>query len=84
MEVVFEAITQAHSQLARKRVMGDLRVLTRDTEDLVKATLGDLRQTVRRTLSQHESTTAGVNHPYGWAGTAFGVGLLVGVLIGRK
>ncbi len=84
MEVVFEAIAQAHCQLARKRVLGDLEVLSRDTEDLVKAALSDLRRTVRRTLSQHELTTAGANHPYACLGTAFGVGLVVGVLIGRK
>jgi ElaB/YqjD/DUF883 family membrane-anchored ribosome-binding protein len=42
METYFGNIEHAHSDLARERVLADLKVLARDTEALLKATAGDL------------------------------------------
>jgi ElaB/YqjD/DUF883 family membrane-anchored ribosome-binding protein len=42
METSFESLEQAHSMVSRERVMRDLKVLARDTEDLLKVTAGDL------------------------------------------
>ena len=42
METYFGNIEHAHSNLARERVLTDLKVLARDTEALLKATAGDL------------------------------------------
>jgi ElaB/YqjD/DUF883 family membrane-anchored ribosome-binding protein len=42
METHFASLEEAHSAVARERVMRDLRTLARDTEDLLKMTAGDL------------------------------------------
>ena len=42
METNYETIEKAHSALARERVKADLETLTRDAEDLLKATAGDV------------------------------------------
>lgn len=42
METNYEAIEKAHSAVARERVLADLQTLTRDAEDLLKATAGDV------------------------------------------
>lgn len=44
METHFENLGQAHSLLARERVLSDLKSLARDTEDLLKVTAGDVSQ----------------------------------------
>jgi ElaB/YqjD/DUF883 family membrane-anchored ribosome-binding protein len=44
METHFENLGQAHSLMARERVLADLRSLARDTEDLLKVTAGDVSQ----------------------------------------
>src|SRR4051812_32166937 len=44
METNFEELEQAHSRLARERVMADLKSLVRDSEDLLKATAGDVSE----------------------------------------
>jgi ElaB/YqjD/DUF883 family membrane-anchored ribosome-binding protein len=41
METYYGGIEQAHSRLARDRVLADLKTLARDSEDLLKATLHD-------------------------------------------
>lgn len=54
METHFENLEHAHSAVSRERVMRDLRVLARDTEDLLKVTAGDLgdrAQEIRTRLS---------------------------------
>jgi ElaB/YqjD/DUF883 family membrane-anchored ribosome-binding protein len=111
METYFGNIEDAHSDLARQRVLTDLKVLARDTEALLKVTAGDLsdkasqaRSQVTAALERAKSTcielqaqavsTAkdaaqkanGVirDHPYESIGVAFGLGLLMGVLINRK
>ena len=111
METHFANIEQAHSSLARERVLEDLRVLVRDSETLLIATAGDLaekaqqararlgaalerakstcdelqRQTVTVAKAAAKKADAVVReHPYESIGVAFGVGLLIGVLAGRK
>jgi ElaB/YqjD/DUF883 family membrane-anchored ribosome-binding protein len=44
METHFEGLEQAHSHLARERVLADLRTLAHDSEALLKATAGDLSE----------------------------------------
>lgn len=111
METHFNEIEQAHSTLARERVLADLRTLARDSEDLLKATAGDVsekakeaRQRVLMALEKARATcddmqeetmararaaakkadTVIRDHPYESIGISFGVGLLIGVLVGRR
>ena len=44
METHFENLVQAHSVMARERVLRDLKTLAHDAEDLLKATAGDLSE----------------------------------------
>jgi ElaB/YqjD/DUF883 family membrane-anchored ribosome-binding protein len=111
METNYEAMGQAHSDISRERVMSDLKNLTRDAEDLVKATAGDVsdkardaRTRISAALERAKVTCAQLqeqtiakakaaaqkadtvirDHPYESIGVAFGVGLLLGVVVGRK
>lgn len=111
METHFENMERAHSTLARERVMADLKSLVRDSEDLLKATAGDVsekakeaRARVTAALDRARSTcnemqdqtfatakaaadkadTMIRTHPYESLGVAFGVGLLIGVLVTRR
>jgi ElaB/YqjD/DUF883 family membrane-anchored ribosome-binding protein len=108
METHFENMEHAHSTLARERVVADLKSLVRDSEDLLKATAGDVSEKVKETRSrltaalerakgtceglQHQTAatareaarkadTVIREHPYESLGVAFGVGLLIGVLV---
>ena len=111
METHFESLGQAHSTIARERVLQDFKTLARDAEDLLKATAGDVSdkakeararlagalERARATCEQvQEETVASVKaaaknadtvireHPYESIGVAFGVGLLIGVLVARR
>lgn len=111
METHFENIENAHSDLARERIVTDLKSLVRDSESLLKATANDMSDKVRETrarlataLERAKSTCNEVQvqtlatakaaalradstirqHPYESIGIAFGVGLLIGVLVTRK
>lgn len=111
METNYEAIEKAHSAIARERVVDDLQTLTRDAEDLLKATAGDVSEKAKEARSRvaaalerakttcvhwQEQTVATAKaaakkadvvireHPYESIGVAFGVGLLIGVLVARK
>ena len=111
METHFNEMEHAHSTLARERVLGDLKALARDAEDLLKATAGDVsekakeaRQRVTAALERargtcenlQEQTLASAraaarkadtvirDHPYESIGVGFGIGLLIGVLVGRR
>ena len=111
METHFENLEQAHSHAARERVLADLRALAHDSEELLKATAGDVsekakeaRSRLSAALSRTKATIeelqsqaiAGARvaakkadtvireHPYESIGVAFGVGLLIGVLVARK
>lgn len=90
-----------------EKLVGDLKVLSRDAEAMLQATagqagekMGELRS---RLSSVVESTKAAVHrieekavagakvadktirdHPYESIGVAFGVGLLIGVLVSRR
>ena len=91
--------------------MTDLKTLTHDAEDLLKATAGDVSEKAKEargrvaaaleraktTYTQlQDQTIAGAKaaakkadvvireHPYESIGIAFGVGLLIGVLVTRK
>ena len=48
METHFENLVQAHSEMARERVLRDLKTLAHDAEDLLKATADDLSEKTRR------------------------------------
>ena len=107
METNYEALQSAHSALARERVVADLQTLTRDAEDLLKATAHDVSEKVREarlrlgaaverakdTCVHLQAQTAAVakkadtvirEHPYESIGIAFGLGVLIGVLLTRK
>lgn len=111
METNYEAIENAHSAIARERVMADLQALTRDAEDLLKATASDVSEQAKaartrvaaaleraKTTSTYlqEQTVATAkaaakkadtvirDHPYESIGVAFGLGLLIGILVTRK
>ena len=111
METHFENIEQAHSGGARERVMQDLKTLTHDAEDLLKATASDVSDRAKAARSRLsaalerakvtyndmqaqtlEAAKAAAkkadvvirDHPYESIGVAFGVGLLIGVLVGRR
>lgn len=111
METHFENIQSAHSQLARERLLTDLRTLSHDAEDLLKATASDVSDKAKEARSRltealertkatckemEERTIANAkaavkqadtvirHHPYESIGVAFGIGMLIGVLITRK
>jgi ElaB/YqjD/DUF883 family membrane-anchored ribosome-binding protein len=111
METHFENLEHAHSRMARERVLADLQALAHDSEELLKATAGDVSEKAREArekltaaLARTQSTIeemqnqaiAGAReaarkadaaireHPYESLGVAFGLGLLIGVLVGRK
>jgi ElaB/YqjD/DUF883 family membrane-anchored ribosome-binding protein len=111
METHFENLVQAHSVMARERVLRDLKTLARDAEDLLKATAGDLSEKTKVARAHltgvlerakktgvelQELTIASAktgakradamirDHPYESISIAFGIGVLVGVLVRRK
>lgn len=111
METNFENIERAHNVLARERVLGDLKTLARDAENLLKATASDMGEkykdartrlagTLERAMATcnevqkqtvatakaaaHKADTTIRDHPYESIGIAFGLGLLIGVLVARK
>lgn len=92
---------------ANQRLAGDLKLVMRDAEDLLKATAGEAGEKVKevrgrlasaiesaretcaklqdKTLEAAKATDHMVReHPYESIGIAFGVGLLVGVLVSRR
>jgi len=111
METNFESMENAQSAVARERVRADLENLTRDAEDLLKVTAGDVSEKAREVRTRmtaalerakatcvrlQEQTVATAraaakkadvvirDHPYESIGVAFGLGLLIGVLVNRK
>lgn len=48
METNYEAIEKAQSAVARERLMKDLKALSHDAEDLLKATAGDVSDKVKQ------------------------------------
>lgn len=52
METHYQNLENAHSTLARERVMADLKSLVRDSEDLLKATAGDVSEKAKEARSR--------------------------------
>jgi ElaB/YqjD/DUF883 family membrane-anchored ribosome-binding protein len=92
---------------ANERLASDLKLVTRDAEDLLRATTGaagdkvdEIRRRLGNTVESAKATCERLQektgqaaqasdraireHPYESIGMAFGVGLLIGVLIMRK
>ncbi len=90
-----------------ERLVGDLKILSRDAEAMLQATagqagekMGELRSRLTSVVESakaavhrmEEKAVAGAKvadktireHPYESIGVAFGVGLLIGVLVGRR
>jgi len=90
-----------------ERLVGDLKNVARDAEDLLKSSAGEVSEKaheIRERLTAaverakdacerlEEKAVAGAkatdkgirDHPYQSLGIAFGVGLLIGVLVTRK
>ena len=111
MEAQNDQIETMHNAQARERVLADLQALTRDTEELIKATAGDVSEKAKEARTRvaaalerakascvhmQEQTVATAkaaakkadlvirDHPYESIGVAFGVGLLIGVLVTRR
>jgi ElaB/YqjD/DUF883 family membrane-anchored ribosome-binding protein len=92
---------------ANRRLAGDLKLVMRDAEELLKATAGEAGEKVKevrgrlaaalesakgtceklqdKTVEAAKATDYVIReHPYESIGIAFGVGLLMGVLVGRR
>lgn len=92
---------------ANQRLAGDLRVLMRDAEELLKATASETGEKMRemrgrltavlesakvtcarlqdKTVEAVKATDHVIReHPYESIGIGFGLGLLIGVLVGRR
>ena len=52
METNFPEMEHIHSTLARERVVADLKSLVRDSEDLLKATVGDVSEKAKEARSR--------------------------------
>jgi ElaB/YqjD/DUF883 family membrane-anchored ribosome-binding protein len=111
MESYFPHVTSGQTQLARERVLDDLRVLVADAEMLLSATLGDVSEKAAEAREQlkagliraraaiaelqekgmasaraaaRRADTSIRDHPYESLGIAMGVGVVIGLLLGRK
>lgn len=95
------------AEQANETLVGDLKTVVQDAEDLMKATAGQSGEKVSEVRNRlaaalesakatcqrlEEKTVAAAKatdrcireHPYESIGMAFGLGLLIGVLIGRR
>jgi ElaB/YqjD/DUF883 family membrane-anchored ribosome-binding protein len=107
MEVSVETSSVQGDNITRDKLVGDLKVVAKDAEELIKATAGDLgerakaaraRLTValenakatgakiqQKAIERAKATDEAIHeHPYPAIGIAFGVGLLIGFVLGRK
>ena len=94
-------------EISTEKLVSDLKTVARDTEELLKATAGEVgdkaREARARWTTALDSAKATVRkledravegakatdkvireHPYQSIGVAFGIGLLIGVLVTRK
>jgi ElaB/YqjD/DUF883 family membrane-anchored ribosome-binding protein len=92
---------------ANEMLVGDLKLVVSDAEELLRATAGEAGEKVKEVrarlaaaLESAKATCDGLqdktmeaakaadhvirDHPYESIGAAFGVGLLIGVLVGRR
>ena len=100
-------VTNMTTSEANKRLVGDLKSVAHDAEELMKATANqagekvvELRERLSTALESAKVTAQRLEektieaakatdrtireHPYQSIGIAFGVGLLIGVLVARK
>jgi ElaB/YqjD/DUF883 family membrane-anchored ribosome-binding protein len=111
METSFENIRESHRELAREKLLDDLKSLAGDAQSLLEATAHDVsakateaRSRLAVTLERAKATCVDWEeraldatkiaaekadqtirqHPYESIGVAFGVGLLIGVLVSRR
>jgi ElaB/YqjD/DUF883 family membrane-anchored ribosome-binding protein len=107
METYFDAMAREELEVSRDKLIGDLKTLAHDAEELLKVTAGEVGEKAKearnrlaatlesakescRRLEEKTIATAKAadkvirEHPYQSIGVAFGVGLLIGVLINRK
>ena len=61
---------------AREQLLSDLRAVVADSEELLRATAGD--------LNERAPDSSVREHPWGAVGIAAAAGVLVGVLIARR
>ena len=95
------------NEVSTEKLVSDLKTVARDTEELLKASAGEVGERAREARARlalaverakescerlQEKAVAGAKatdkaireHPYQSIGLAFGVGLLIGVLVTRK
>ena len=95
------------SEVSTEKLVGDLKVIAHDTEELLKASAGQMgekahearvrltaalesakaacRRLEERAIESAKATDKVIReHPYQSIGAAFGIGLLIGVLVTRK
>ena len=95
------------NEVSTEKLVSDLKSVARDTEELLKASAGEVSEKAREARARlmlaverakescerlQEKAMAGAKatdktireHPYQSIGVAFGVGLLIGVLVTRK
>ena len=95
------------SNVSTDKLVSDLKIVARDTEELLKASAGEVGDKAREARARlmtglerakescerlQEKAVAGAKatdqvireHPYQSIGIAFGIGILVGVLVTRK
>ncbi|MBM3882754.1 MAG: DUF883 family protein [Verrucomicrobia bacterium] len=64
METYFGNFAPAQSRLARERVLADFRSLARDSEDLLKATAGDVSEATKEIRTRLAEALARANRTY--------------------
>jgi ElaB/YqjD/DUF883 family membrane-anchored ribosome-binding protein len=64
METHFESLEQAHGLVSRERVLRDLKTLARDTEDLLKATAGDVGEKAKELRGRLTAALARAKEAY--------------------
>jgi ElaB/YqjD/DUF883 family membrane-anchored ribosome-binding protein len=95
------------NEVSTEKLVSDLKTVARDTEELLKASAGEVSDKAREARARlaaaverakescerlQEKAVAGAKatdkaireHPYQSIGVAFGIGLLIGVLVTRK
>ena len=95
------------NEVSTEKLVSDLKTVARDTEELLKASAGEVSDKAREARARlaaaverakescerlQEKAVAGARatdkaireHPYQSIGIAFGIGLLIGVLVARK
>jgi ElaB/YqjD/DUF883 family membrane-anchored ribosome-binding protein len=75
------------TNIGSEKLMQDLKAVVSDTEELMRATAGDVSERVTRARARAaaQATNAYVHkNPWPSIGVAAGAGFLIGLLIGRR